>query len=89
MTTVLLYEHICDTPVRFRCVCIIVWLPFSMNYTQHITLAEPLYLKHSELMHLTGNIVLQLSRTADKIRPSCSAGAQTIRGVWYYVYTMT
>ena len=46
-------------------------------------MAEALYVKHSDLMYLRGDIGLQLSRAADNVVPACCDGAQKLRGVWH------
>lgn len=46
-------------------------------------MAEPVYILNTELLHITGNIGLQLCQAAETIEPYCAIGAQKIRAVWY------
>jgi len=57
--------------------------PFTMNATNQITMVEPLYVKHSDVMYVRGDIGRALSTAADRVVPACCEGAQKIRGVWY------
>ena len=54
--------------------------------TQDITMVKPLFVKSSELSHLSGNIGTQLCRAVDHIQHASAAGAQKIRGVWYLYF---
>ncbi len=54
-----------------------------MNDNNHTTTVEPLFVIHSELQHLKGNIALQLCKSIDHIQPACTIGAQKIRSVWH------
>lgn len=46
-------------------------------------MADPLYIRHSELQHVRGDLRLILTRAAENIVPRCIIGAQKIRGMWY------
>lgn len=46
-------------------------------------MAEPLFIKHADVLHVNGDIALTLCREADGVVPGSAICAQKIRGLWY------
>lgn len=59
--------------------------PYSriMNVdTEHITVVDPIYIKHADLQYINSDIAVQLCQAADRVIDSSAVGAQKYRGVW-------
>ena len=53
-----------------------------MNDTEHIHVVDPIYIKHSDLANMSGDLAGQLCHAADRVEPASAVGAQKLRGLW-------
>ena len=60
-----------------------------MNDTKHIYVMDPIYIKHNDLLHINGDVALELCTAAERVDPDSIVGAQRLRGVWSLLTNVT
>ena len=49
---------------------------------KHTCVMGPIYIKHNDLLHINGDVALELCTADERVEPDSIVGAQKLRNVW-------